>query len=403
MPKRSLFNGWRRRPLVVALILSATTGLVAQTPTLQDRVPRFVNREKTDMNSRADWVEPPVTPYPLSSVSTPLSITYTHQGRTFTLDDYFSRTDVLGFLILQDGRTVFERYLHGTGPVDRYLSMSVSKSIVSVLIGVAVDEGRIGSIDDRVVKYLPQFANGGYRDVTIRQVLQMASGVEFSEEYAERTSGIGQLSAANRTGTPSFADFAASLASEKRPGEAFNYQSVNTQVLAEVLRAATGVPLNAYAESKLWKKIGAESRAYFLTGRAQPGICAYGCFYATLRDYARFGLMAMRGGKLTDQRVVSERWIKQSSAPAPFAKPSVAPETGLCRRGYGFQWWVPCGNDADGAFQAVGINGQAIYVNPTKRIVIAQFSAWPQASAAAEIRGEGATAFDAIVTHLSKP
>jgi CubicO group peptidase (beta-lactamase class C family) len=176
---------------------------------------------------------------------------------------------------------------------------------------------------------------------------------------------------------------------------------VNTQVLAEVLEAATNTPLNAYAEAKLWKKIGAESRAYFLTGKNQPGICAYGCFYATLRDYARFGLMVMNGGKLADQRVVSERWIKDSAAPASFAKPSVAPDTGLCRRGYGFQWWVPCGSDP--AFQAVGINGQAIYVNPAKRVVIAQFSAWPQSGASPEIRGEGATVFDAIVARLSTP
>ncbi len=400
MRQPSRLNLRHLRFVVLACVLASVVGpLTAQTPSVQERLSRFVNREKTDRDSRADWIEAAATPFPLGSSAAPFSITYTHQGKSLTLDDYFARTDVIGFLILKDGRTVFERYLHGTGPADRYLSMSVSKSIVSVLVGVAVDEGRIASIDDHIVKYLPKFREGGYRDVTIRQVLQMATGIQFSEEYGVRTSGIGELSAANRTGSPSFEDFAASLLSEKRPGETFTYQSVNTQVLAEVLEAATGVPLNAYAESKLWKKIGTENRAYFLTGKHQPGICAYGCFYATLRDYGRFGLMAMRSGKLTDQRVVSERWIKQSSVPAPFATPSVAADTGLCRRGYGFQWWVPCGTD--GAFQAVGINGQAIYVNQVKGIVIAQFSAWPQASASPEIRGEGATVFEAIVERLA--
>jgi CubicO group peptidase (beta-lactamase class C family) len=110
--------------------------------------------------------------------------------------------------------------------------------------------------------------------------------------------------------------------------------------------------------------------------------------------------MAMRGGIVTNDRVVSEKWINESGSPAPFAQPSVDPRTGQCRRGYGYQWWVPCGTDH--AFQAVGINGQAIYVNPPKRIVIAQFSSWPQASASPEIRGEGATVFDAIVATLSK-
>src|SRR5207253_898362 len=158
------------------------------------------------------------------------------------------------------------------------------------------------------------------------------------------TSGIGQLSAASRTGAPSFLEFAASLKSERAPGHTFTYQSVNTQVLAEVLEVATAIPLNAYAEPRLWKKVGAESSPYFLTGKNQPRICAYGCFYA-LHDYARFGLMAMRGGTLTSERVVSKRWIKESAAPASFAQPSIAPDTGLCRRGYGFQWWVPCGKD----------------------------------------------------------
>ena len=384
---------------VATVILSVIGGLVAQTSRLEDRLPRFVNREKTDAASRADWLNPADTPFALGSAAGSFSVSYTHQGKTLTLDDYFTRTDVLGFLILKDGRTILERYLHGTGPTDRYLSMSVSKSIVSVLVGVAVDEGRIASIDDPVEKYLPKFRNGGYRGVTIRQVLQMATGIQFSEEYGVAASGIGQLSAASRTGTPSFEDFAASLPAERAPGT-FTYQSINTQVLAEVLEEATGVPLNVYAESKLWKKIGTESRAYFLTGKNQPGICAYGCFYATLRDYARFGLMTMRGGKLTSERVVSERWITESTAAASFAQPSVDPKTGLCRRGYGFQWWVPCGEGR--AFQAVGINGQAVYVNPDKRVVIAQFSSWPQASASPEIRGESATVFDAIVTRLEK-
>jgi len=382
------------------LVSTLLAGVAAQNSSLEERLPRFVNREKTDTNSRADWLQPPTTSFPLGSSAGSFSVSYTHQGKTLTLDDYFTRTDVLGFLILKDGRTVFERYLHGTGPADRYLSMSVSKSVVSVLFGTAVDEGRIASIDDPVVKYLPKLHDSGYRDVTIRNVLQMASGIEFSEEYGVATSGIGQLSAASRTGTPTFEDFAATLKSQRAPGRTFVYQSVNTQVLAEVLEAATGVPLNVYAESKLWKKIGTESGAYFLTGKNQSGICAYGCFYATLRDYARFGLMAMHGGKLTGERVVSEKWMKQSAAPASFAQPSVDPNNRVCRRGYGFQWWVPCGNDH--AFQAVGINGQAIYVNPDKHVVIAQFSAWPQASASPEIRGEGATVFDAIVDRLGK-
>jgi CubicO group peptidase (beta-lactamase class C family) len=373
-------------------------GLAAQTAQapVETRVRRFVNVGVNDTAQRMDWVEAPAQAFPLGAPSdSAFTVSYTHGGKPYALSDYFTRTDVLAFLILKDGKPVFERYLVGTGPSDRYLSMSVSKSIVSMLVGVAVDEKKIASIDDPVVKYLPRLKDSGYRDVTIRNLLNMASGIEFSEDYGVAGSGIGQLTTANRTGQPSFLEFIASLKSAKAPGT-FNYQSVNTQVLAELLKATTGMPLNVYAATKLWKKIGAESRAYYLTGRNQEGICAYGCFYAALRDYARVGLMAMRGGKLTDERVVSEAWLKQSAA--PFAKPSINQETGRCQRGYGFQWWVPC--SGGGAFQASGINGQAIYINPSQRIVIAQFSARVQATDPDQMQ-ESAEVFDAIVDKLT--
>jgi CubicO group peptidase (beta-lactamase class C family) len=387
------------RIALLAVLLSSV--VLAQAPpsqTIQQRLPRFVNR--TAEGSRADWVGKAAQPFPLKDGQRPIAVQYSHNGRTYTLDEYFQRTDVLGFLVLKDGQTVLERYFHGTGPADRYLSMSVSKSIVSVLFGVAVDEGKIRDVDEPVVRYLPSLKNSGYKEATLRDVLRMAAGIEFSEEYTVPSSGIGLLSAANRTGTPTFIEFAGSLPPEGKPGTTFHYQSINTQVLAMVLEAATGERLNKYAEDKLWKKIGSESPAYFLTGEKQAGICAYGCFYATLRDYARFGLMAMRGGQLTGERVVSASWIRDSAKAAPYAQPTIDEKTQACRRGYGYQWWIPCGEP--GTFQAVGINGQAIYINPARRIVIAQFSAWPQPSASPEIRGEGARVFDAIAAALGR-
>jgi len=392
-----------RHLTVVNLAVLCAAGLAAQAPApaaqppapVETRVRRFVNVGVNDANQRLDWVEPPAQAFALGAPSdNAFTVSYTHGGKRYALNDYFTRTDVLAFLILKDGKPVFERYLAGTGPTDRYLSMSVSKSVVSVLVGVAVDEKKIASIDDHVVKYLPRLKGSGYQDVTIRNLLNMASGIEFSEDYGVAGSGIGQLTTANRTGTPSFLEFIASLKSDKAPGT-FNYQSVNTQVLAELLKAATGMPLNVLAETKVWKKIGAESRAYYLTGKNQEGICAYGCFYATLHDYARFGLMAMRGGQLTGERVVSERWLKDSAA--PFVKPAINQETGRCQRGYGFQWWIPCGGGD--AFQATGINGQAIYINPSKRIVVAQFSARAQATDPDQMQESGEV-FEAIAERL---
>jgi CubicO group peptidase (beta-lactamase class C family) len=382
-------------------LLTAQTAVVTPAP-IEERMVAHVNRDRTATGMRVDWVRKADRPFPLKPATAPFAVTYRHNGNTYGLDDYFQRGDTLAFIILKDDQVIFERYLHSSGASDRYLSMSVSKSVVSVLFGVAIEEGKIGSVKDPVVRYLPYLEESGYNDCTLENVLHMATGVLFSEEYDTPSSGIGELGRANRTGTPTFGEFAASLKPEVKPGTAFHYQSVNTQVLALVLEKATGMSLNKYAEEKLWKKIGTESDAFFLTGEKQTGVAAYGSFFSTLRDYARFGLMAMRGGQLGDARVVGRTWIDTSSTPAPFAKPRLDQSNNNPIRGYGYQWWIPYGEDTDRAFQAVGIRGQAIYVNPTKRIVIAQFSAWPAAGARPDHRGESTALYRAIVEKLSQ-
>ncbi len=393
----------RRLPLLLALfqpLLMAQTPVVTEVP-IEERMISHVNRDRTATDMRVDWVHKADRAFPLKPATAPFTVSYRHNGKTYGLDDYFLHGDTLAFLILKDDQIVFERYLHKTSAADRYLSMSVSKSVVSVLFGVAIDEGKIGSVKDPVVRYLPYLKDSGYKDCTLEDILQMASGVLFSEEYDNSSSGIADLSRANRTGTPTFGEFAASLTSEVKPGTAFHYQSVNTQVLDLVLEKATGMSLNQYAEEKLWKKIGTESDAYFITGKQQPAVAAYGSFFSTLRDYGRFGLMAMRGGQLGGARVVSERWIDASSTAASFARPRLDQSNNNPIRGYGYQWWIPYGEDRDRAFQAVGIRGQAIYVNPAKRVVIAQFSAWPAASARLEHRGESNALYQAIVEKLT--
>ena len=168
---------------IVALTLAA--GLAAQSAQapapVETRVRRFVNVGANDANQRLDWLEPPSQVFPLGAPSdNAFTVSYTHGGKPYALNDYFTRTDVLAFLILKDGKPVFERYLVGTGPTDRYLSMSVSKSIVSVLVGVAVDERKITSIDDPVVKYLPQFKMSEpwiTREMRVRDLLIHNSGL----------------------------------------------------------------------------------------------------------------------------------------------------------------------------------------------------------------------------------
>lgn len=324
---------------------------------------------RTDVVKRGDHV------YPLKEPKGSFSVMYKFGGIEHSFDDYFRREYVTGFLVLHDNQIIFERYSHGANQDSRFVSQSVAKSILSILVGVAIDEGKIHSVSDPIVRYLPYLAKSGYRDVTLKEVLQMTTNVDYSEDYRKPTS----LGAALLTGHPSFKDFAASLdPSATKPGTAFQYQSVNSQVLGLLLERVTGERLNIWAQDRLWKKIGARRDAFFYESTKQPDTCAFACFNATLRDYGRVGLMMLNKGELGGTRVVSESWVHNSTTPdAPFLMPKPAGANGEPTTGYAYQWWIPYGGE--GVFEAEGIFGQMIYVNPTRRVVIVQTSAWPVA------------------------
>jgi CubicO group peptidase (beta-lactamase class C family) len=205
----------------------------------------------------------------------------------------------------------------------------------------------------------------------------MSSGVDYSEDYKDPKSGAALIGAALLTGNPTFKQFAASIKSTTtKPGTQFSYQSVNTQVLGLLLEQITGERLNQYAEEKLWKKIGAQSDAFFYQAQKQPDTCAFACFNATVRDYARVGLMMMRGGTLGNKRVLPPSWVHDSTTPdADYLRPKPPRPGGAPVQGYAYQWWIPYGHE--GAFMAIGIYGQSIYVNPIRHVVIVQTSAWP--------------------------
>jgi len=299
------------------------------------------------------------------------SVDYQWQGKTYTLDEYFVRSFVLGFLVLKDDHMVLEKYFHESGPNSRFLSNSVAKSILSVMIGRAIESGRIESVNDRVIRYLPDLAQSGYEDTTIKNLLEMSSGVKFDEAYLNPDSEIGRFGQALLQGTQSFRGFAATIKPKRAPGTQFEYQSVNSEVLGLILERATGKPLHQYLEENLWSKIGVERDAFLYRGPRQTDECAFGCFNATARDYARFGLMALHGGQLNGARIVSDAWMHESTTPsAAFLKPSAANGN----IGYAYQWWIPAGTE--GAFMAMGIYGQMIYVNPRRNVVIVQTSAW---------------------------
>jgi CubicO group peptidase (beta-lactamase class C family) len=331
----------------------------------------FHNMDKLDL--RTDWVKKGDRVYPILEPTRELSFEYTFQGKRYSLDDYFKRNFVTGFLVLHDDQIMAEKYFHEADQNSKFVSQSVSKSIVSILIGAAVEDGSIKSIEDPVIKYLPYLKGSGYRNVTVKHLLQMSTGIKYSENYGDPKSEAALLGSALLTGSPSFKEYAQSIQpTNTQPGTKFEYQSVNTQVLGLLLEKTTGKRLNEYAQEKLWKKIGAQSDAFFYESKKQPDTCAFACFNATLRDYARIGLMMLRGGKLGEERIVQESWVHDSTTPdAPYLKANQG--GGI---GYAYQWWIPQGKE--GVFMALGIYGQCIYVNPTRRVVIVQTSAWPE-------------------------
>ncbi len=334
----------------------------------------------------------------MTRAAPPPPIRYRFREEERSLEDYLARTDVTGFLVLRRDTVVLERYFHGASPRSRFVSQSVGKSILSILVGVAVDEGRI-AIADPVTRYLPELAGTGYDGATVKNVLQMATGVGYSEDYRDSTSGAARIGAALLTGMPAFSAFVRSMKpTPVAPGTAFEYQSVNTQVLAMLLERVTGERLSEWTERRLWRPLGAEADGFYYQARAQPETCAFACFNATLRDYGRLGLLMLGGGSIDGRRIVSEAWVRQSTtADEEYLKP--VREAGRPpRMGYGFQWWLPPW--PEGAFMAIGIFGQAIYVDPGREVVIVQTAAWPE-PVSPGLGAERAAVFQAVAAAVA--
>jgi len=330
------------------------------------------------LNVQQDWIHRSGAVYALREPSAPFSASYTYADQRHTLDEYFVRNFVVGFVVLHDNQILLEKYFHGADRESRFLSNSVSKSFTSVLIGAAIAEGKIKSVDDPVVKYLPWLKDStGYRDTTIKNLLEMASGVQFDEQYTNPDADISRYASALLHGEPSFHDLALSIKAKIKPGTKFEYQTINTQVLGMTLEAATGQTLNHYAEEKLWSKIGPDGDAFLFRSKNQPQTCAGSALNVRLRDYARFGLMAMYGGTLGVGQVVPDSWIKESTEPqGKVLQPQPTGTNDHQNFGYGYQWLL-LDND-DGAFAALGIYGQTIYINPKRHVVIVQTAAWPE-------------------------
>ena len=291
-------------------------------------------------------------------------------GRETSLVDYIKFSNTSAFLVLKDGKIIFEQYSNGDSANSRHMSFSVAKSFVSALVGVALSEGKITSIDEPIQKYLPELDSPTFTGVTIKHILQMSSGVKFNEDYTDPNSDINEMVGAVQT--MSFLQYINSLERAHKPGTYNHYASVNPQLLGILLIRVTGKSLTDYSAEKLWKPMGMEKTGYWSLDNEGLEI-AMGGMAATARDYARLGLLYLNKGRVGEKQVLSEAWVNDSIIPnEPHLMPGKNPNSSSIF-GYQYQWWMPPNYDGD--FLARGIWGQNIYVHPKNRVVIVKLSA----------------------------
>lgn len=336
--------------------------------------------------------------YKLREERRALPETYVYKGKTKKISHWIERTGTTGLLVIKDGVIVFDNYYQGNEKSTRVIAMSVSKSFVSCLVGVALAEGKITDLQDPVEKYAPELKGSGYEGVSLKNVLQMSSGIRFVEDYGDLKSDIVRLVGSFLTG--SINDFVATLPNELKPGTFNRYVSADTQVLSMVLTGATKKSLTEYMQEKLWSRLGAEYDAEWLTDPKKTEM-AFGGLNATLRDYARFGLLYLNQGRnFKGEQLVPKNWVKVSVTPdAPHLMPGRDNPGSDWPMGYGYQWWIP--ENPEGDFAAIGIYGQFIYVHPVHKVVIAKSSAYVDYNnSGEEMEFESIEAFRAIAKGL---
>ncbi|MBD2769897.1 serine hydrolase [Hymenobacter sp. BT664] len=284
------------------------------------------------------------------------------------VEDYLRSTATVAFLVIKNDRIIVEKYYPNEG--NNYeassiaTSWSVGKSWISALIGIAIGEGKIRSVDEPITNYLPELRNGkGFERITIKHLLNMTSGIRF-QERDDVDSDLGRLYTAS-----DILAFVRALEVESAPGQQLNYQSINTQLLGIILARATQTSVTQYLQDKIWTPLGMEFDASWSLDRVGGIEKSFCCLNARARDYAKFGRLFLHHGSWQGQQIVPASWVAASSAPDPT---NTYPYAFL----YNYQWWFPkmSANDPTTDFTADGILGQFIYVSPSKNIVIVKLS-----------------------------
>ncbi len=313
-----------------------------------------------------------------------VTLSYSYRGAHHDLPDYLSRHPATGLLIARDDTILFEHYQYGRTDRDALLSQSMAKTIPAMLMGIAIQEGAIHSVDQAAASYVPGLADSEYGKTPIRALLHMASGVAFREVYDVPDSDNARLANLlfGRTSPGPEQALATFNTREAAPDTRFNYAGPNTEVLGLAVAAATGMSLSDYATTRIWQPLGAEADANWMidTTGHEPAYC---CFSAVLRDWARLGLMMAHDGIWNGKQIVPKQWLlDMTTAQADFLRPGSMTKF----YGYGYQTWLLPGPRRQ--FALLSIHGQAIFVDPKAKLVLVHTAVRLKASrdpAAAEL------------------
>lgn len=281
-------------------------------------------------------------------------------------------------LIVQGGKLRLERYGLGFDSSGRWTSFSMAKSFTSTLVGAALKDGAIKSLDDKVSDYITDMKGSAYDDVSVRQLLTMTSGVAWNEDYADPKSDVAQFNnAAPPPGMDALVSYMRRLPRAAPPGTRWHYSTGETNLIGILVMAATRKPLAQYLQEKIWQPVGMEQKATWILNKTGHEISGC-CLQAAPRDYARFGQFILEGAKVGGQSIVPDDWLAHATTKQA--------DIGQPGRGYGYQWWTY----DDGSFAARGIFGQGIFIDPKRQLVIVSLADWaggasdPKASAARE-------------------
>jgi len=317
------------------------------------------------------------TPSRLARAASEPVIQYYYQGAAADLDRYLSRNPATGLLVARGDTILIERYQYGRNDRHRFTSWSMAKTVTSMLVGIAIAEGRIRSVDDPAAAYVPALAETEYGRTSLRHLLQMSSGVRFLEVYSGRDDVFRLSGDTFRQVGPGGVEAVTPFNERAVPaGTKFSYASVETQVLGLVLRSAVGRPVADYLAEKIWRPMGAEADATWLVDRAGQE-STYCCINAVLRDYARLGLLLAHDGNWNGRQIIPAAWIHEATSVRPdqaHLKPGVATPF----IGYGYQTWIFPGDRR--MFALLGVRGQTIMVDPANRLVMVHTAVRKQAA-----------------------